>query len=92
MAKITNDPAASLVLPTLLRSILSQLENRDVTASQTLHAALSKTESVHPGFCYDFVKGLVKKADAENNINLNESLLRIQGKTESFFFSFLVDS
>ena len=37
-------PAASLVLPTLLRPILSQLENRDVAASQTLRAALSKTE------------------------------------------------
>jgi len=55
-----------------------QLEHRDVAASQTLRAALSKVEAAHPGFSYDFVLGLVRKADA-NNVNMNESLLRLQG-------------
>ena len=55
-----------------------QLEHRDVAASQTLRAALSKVEQAHPGFSYDFVLGLVRKADA-NNVNMNESLLRLQG-------------
>ena len=57
---------------------LFQLEHRDVAASQTLRAALSKVEQAHPGFSYDFVLGLVRKADA-NNVNMNESLLRLQG-------------
>jgi hypothetical protein len=54
-----------------------QLEHRDVAASQTLRAALSKVESSHPGFSYDFVLGLVRKGDVK--VNLNESLLRLQG-------------
>ena len=57
---------------------LFQLEHRDVAASQTLRAALSKVEQAHPGFSYDYVLGLVRKADA-NNVNMNESLLRLQG-------------
>ena len=49
-----------------------------MAASQTLRAALSKVEAAHPGFSYDLVLGLVKKADA-NSVNMNESLLRLQG-------------
>lgn len=56
-----------------------QLEHRDVAASQTLRAALSKVEAAHPGFSYDLVLGLVRKADAGSNMNMNESLLRLQG-------------
>ncbi len=62
-----------------------------MTASQTLRAALSKVESTHPGFSYDLVLGLVRKASAGDNNNvggggggsdvasINESLLRLQG-------------
>ena len=57
---------------------LFQLEHRDVAASQTLRAALSKVEAAHPGFSYDLVLGLVRKADA-SSVNMNESLLRLQG-------------
>jgi len=60
-----------------MRPILAQLEHRDVAASQTLRAALSKVESSHPGFSYDLVLGLVRKGDVK--VNLNESLLRLQG-------------
>lgn len=54
-----------------------QLEHRDVAASQTLRAALSKVEAAHPGFSYDLVLGLVRKGDV--SANMNESLLRLQG-------------
>jgi len=70
--------AASLVNPVLLRPILSQLEQRDVAASQTLRAALCKAEASHPGFSYDLVLGLVRKS-GDTPINMNESLLRLQG-------------
>ena len=50
-----------------------------MAASQTLRAALSKVEAAHPGFSYDLVLGLVRKADAGSNVNMNESLLRLQG-------------
>lgn len=70
-------PTASLLLPILLRPILTQLEQRDVTASQTLRAALHKVEASNPGFSYDLVLGLVKKGEVA--VNMNESLLRLQG-------------
>uniref|UniRef100_A0A1B6K4D3 Programmed cell death protein 10 dimerisation domain-containing protein n=1 Tax=Homalodisca liturata TaxID=320908 RepID=A0A1B6K4D3_9HEMI len=70
-------PVTSLVLPVLIRPILSQLERRDVVASQTLRAALTKVESVHPGFTYDFVVGIMHHGDL--SVNMNESVLRLQG-------------
>lgn len=54
-----------------------QLERRDVVASQTLRAALTKAEQSHPGLSYDIVMGILKKGDL--NVNLNESILRLQG-------------
>jgi programmed cell death protein 10 len=53
------------------------LERRDVIASQTLRAALSKVETAHPGFTYEFVVGLMRQG--ELNVNMNESMLRLQG-------------
>ena len=83
---LTASFVASLLPPTLssLSPLLHlgyfslQLEHRDVAASQTLRAALSKVEAAHPGFSYDLVLGLVRKADA-SSLNMNESLLRLQG-------------
>jgi hypothetical protein len=55
------------------------LERRDVAASQTLRAALSKVEAAHPGFTYDLVVGIMRRGDL--SINMNESVLRLQGTT-----------
>lgn len=68
----------SLVLPILIRPILSQLERRDVVASQTLRAALTKAEQTHPGLTYELVMGIIKKGDIRD-VNMNESILRLQG-------------
>ncbi|CAH0382454.1 unnamed protein product [Bemisia tabaci] len=70
-------PVSSLVLPILVRPILSQLEKVDTTASQTLKAALTKVEAVYPGFAYDLVVGIMNQA--ELSVNMNESILRLQG-------------
>ena len=40
--QVLDSPVASLVLPVLMRPILSTLERQDMAASQTLRAALSK--------------------------------------------------
>lgn len=56
-----------------------QLERRDVAASQTLRAALSKVEAAHPGFTYDLVVGIMRRGDL--SVNMNESVLRLQGTT-----------
>lgn len=60
-----------------LKNIHLQLERRDVVASQTLRAALTKAEQAHPGLSYDIVMGILKKGDL--NVNLNEGILRLQG-------------
>lgn len=57
--------------------IFFQLERRDVVASQTLRAALTKVESVHPGFTHEFVVGIMRHGDL--SVNMNESVLRLQG-------------
>lgn len=46
-------------------------------ASQTLRAALTKAEAAIPGLNYDLVAGIMRRADIP--VNMNESLLRLQG-------------
>ncbi|KOB76649.1 putative Programmed cell death protein, partial [Operophtera brumata] len=78
-------PVTSLVLPVLIRPVLSQLEKYDSAASQTLRAALTKAEAAVPGLNYDLVAGIMRRADIP--VNMNESLLRLQGtltEAESF--------
>jgi len=70
-------PVTSLILPVLIRPILSQLERRDVSASQTLRSALSKAEAAYPGLTYDFVVGIMRRGDI--TVNMNEGILRLQG-------------
>jgi len=74
---VQDSPVASLAFPVLLRPILSNLEKQDGASSQTLKAALSKAEHSHPGITYELVMGLVRKADM--SVNMNESILRLQG-------------
>ena len=45
--QVLDSPVASLVLPVLMRPILSNLERQDMVASQTLRAALSKVSPFH---------------------------------------------
>lgn len=54
-----------------------QLEKYDANASQTLRAALTKAEAAVPGLNYDLVAGIIRRADIP--VNMNESLLRLQG-------------
>lgn len=46
-------------------------------AAQSLRSAILKTEQNNPGFCYDFIMAITRRA--ELNVNLNESVLRLQG-------------
>ncbi|XP_030080612.1 programmed cell death protein 10 [Drosophila hydei] len=71
------EPTSSLVLPVILRPIFTQLERRDVVAAQSLRSAILKSEQNNPGFCYDLVASIVRRADL--NVNLNEAVLRLQG-------------
>lgn len=58
-----------------------------MAASQTLRAALSKAEAVHPGFAYDLILGIMRRGDL--NVNMNEGILRLQGaatESDGWFF------
>ncbi|XP_063972172.1 programmed cell death protein 10-A [Diachasmimorpha longicaudata] len=70
-------PVTSLVLPVILRPILSKLESQNVVAAQTLKSALSKAENSHPGITYDLILGIVRRADL--SLDMNASVLRLQG-------------
>ncbi|XP_074026629.1 programmed cell death protein 10 Ccm3 [Leptinotarsa decemlineata] len=75
-------PVTTLILPVLIRPILSELEKQDVSASQTLRSALTKAEASHPGLTYDLVLGILRKG--ELTVNMNESILRLQGAVSDF--------
>lgn len=42
-----------------------------------------QVEQTYPGFAYDFVKGLLLKAGLQGQIDMCESLLRLEGLNES---------
>lgn len=68
---------SSLVMPILVGPSLVNLEKQDPGAAQLLKAAFSNAEAAHPSLCHSFILGLMKKADLK--VNMNESLLRVQG-------------
>ncbi|XP_044741703.1 programmed cell death protein 10 isoform X1 [Chrysoperla carnea] len=81
-------PVTSLILPVLIRPVLSQLERYDLSASQTLRAAFTKAEAAYAGLTYDLVVGIMRHA--ELGVNMNESILRLQGsasETDEFRLS-----
>lgn len=50
-----------------------------MAASQTLRTAFSRAEASIPGLSYDLVVGILRRADI--SVNMNESVLRLQGST-----------
>ncbi|KAJ8973260.1 hypothetical protein NQ317_017715 [Molorchus minor] len=66
-------PVTTLILPVLIRPILSELEKQDVSASQTLRSALTKAEASYPGLTYDLVIGILRRGDL--TVNMNENLV-----------------
>lgn len=51
-------------------------------AAQTLRTALSKAESAHPGITHDLILGIMRRA--ELNLDMNESVLRLQGAASDY--------
>lgn len=51
-------------------------------AAQTIRAALSKAENSHPGITYDLILGIIRRA--ELNLDMNESVLRLQGAASDY--------
>ena len=68
---------SSLVMPILVGPCLVNLEKQDPGAAQLLKTAFCNAEAAHPSLCHNFILGLMKKAELK--VNMNESLLRVQG-------------
>ena len=67
--------------------IVLQVERDHASSGQTLRSALKRAEAAYPGFTYELVTRLVKKADV--SLNMNEALLRLQGsvnESECLYF------
>lgn len=51
-------------------------------AAQTLRTALLKAENSHPGITLDLILGIIQRA--ELNLDMNESVLRLQGAASDY--------
>lgn len=51
-------------------------------AAQTLRTALLKAENSHPGITHDLILGIIRRA--ELNLDMNESVLRLQGTASDY--------
>lgn len=51
-------------------------------AAQTLCTALSKAENTYPGIMHDLILGIIQRA--ELNLDMNESVLRLQGAASDY--------
>jgi len=69
----------SMAMPVVVGPILESLEHKDHAAAQTLRAAFSKAEAQHPGFAYALTKGILQRAEMEGQVDMAESLLRLEG-------------
>lgn len=74
---------ASMAVPVILGPIFEKLEKRDLGAAQTLRNAVIKVENEHPGFSYNFIKGILHKAELLDSLDMTECLLRLEGINNS---------
>ncbi|XP_028966692.1 programmed cell death protein 10 [Galendromus occidentalis] len=72
-------PLAALLMPILVKPILEKLERKENAAAQILQSSLEKTEKNSPGFLLELVRVLLHKTQCEDQINLTETILRLQG-------------
>lgn len=59
-----------------------QLERQNVFAARTLRDALSKAENTYPGITHDLILGIIRRT--ELNLDMNESVLRLQGAASDY--------
>ncbi|XP_003737072.1 programmed cell death protein 10 [Galendromus occidentalis] len=72
-------PLAALLMPVLVKPILEKLERKENAAAQILQTSLLRTEKNSPGFLLDLVRTLMRETRTEEQINLTEQVLRLQG-------------
>ncbi|KAI0216475.1 Programmed cell death protein 10-A [Lamellibrachia satsuma] len=74
---------ASMALPVILIPILEKLEQHDLAAAESLRSAFTKADMQHPGLIYDLIKGVLRRAQVEDRVNMTECLLRLEASNNS---------
>ncbi|TDH15044.1 hypothetical protein EPR50_G00027200 [Perca flavescens] len=72
----------SMALYTVMYPVFNQLEKVNLSAAQTLRAAIIKAEKESPGLTQDIVMKILEKKNVK--IDYNESLLRMADDVEEF--------
>ncbi|XP_067669810.1 programmed cell death protein 10-like [Haliotis asinina] len=74
---------AKLTVDVVIGPVLERLEGKDISAAQTLRAAIGKADTSLPGLAFDFLRLLLRKAEISEKVDLCETLLRLGGATET---------
>ncbi|KAL3846544.1 hypothetical protein ACJMK2_017523 [Sinanodonta woodiana] len=75
---------AKMIIDVIIGPVLERLEKRDPAVSQTLRSAIMKADSALPGFTFDFLRGIMKKAEIADQFDMGETLLRLGGSPEIY--------
>lgn len=70
---------ARMLVDVVIGPVLDKLEKRDISAAHTLRAAFSKADNTLPGFVYDTIRGMLRKAEITDKVDMCETLLRLGG-------------
>ena len=70
---------ARMLVDVVIGPVLDKLEKKDISAAHTLRAAFSKADNALPGFVFDTVRGMLRRADIADKVDMCETLLRLGG-------------
>ncbi|XP_067828276.1 programmed cell death protein 10-A-like [Heptranchias perlo] len=72
-------PTVSMALYTVMYPVLSELEEVNPVAAQTLKAVFNKAELKHPGLCQDLILTILEQETVDVDVSYTEALLRMSG-------------
>ncbi|KAJ8310495.1 hypothetical protein KUTeg_012360 [Tegillarca granosa] len=61
---------AKMIVDVVIGPVLEKLEKKDISAAQTLRSAFMKVDNTLSGFAYDYVRGLLRKGDMLEKIDM----------------------
>jgi len=74
---------ARMLVDVVIGPVLDNLEKKDISAAHTLRAAFAKADNTLPGFVFDTVRGILRKAEMSDKVDMCETLLRLGGSQDS---------
>lgn len=80
---------SSLALPVVIQPILDRLAEKDGMAARSLKNSFNKMEATNPGFSFQLVGAVLRRAGVEGRVDIAESILRMEANNHSD--EFLID-